>query len=306
MLRRIRNRWRSLICVAALCALAGCGNSVQIEGTQQLLASDAIDKSVAKIDFSTLKGQKVFFDSQYIKTIKGQGFVNADYIQSAIRQQLFADGCELVDSKDKAEYVVEARVGALGGNQHDVIYGIPENNALSTVATVLPNAPPIPSIPELSFARRSHLSASAKVAVFAYQKESGESVWQSGTSVAESDARNTWLFGAGPFQKGSIYKGTNLAGQRIKIPFVKQKDPYAGQLADFHKPRLYRHPALSGEKGIPDPETAIVKDEESDSGDSKEEVKPASHETPAEENAPQEEKPPADEDSGVGRATVSP
>lgn len=260
--RSVMERWCWFVCLLACCSSLGCGNSLQIEGTQQLLASDAIDKSVAKIDFSPLQGQIVYFDPQYIKMEKGIGFVNANYIVSAIRQQLFAHGCRLVESKEDARFIVEARVGALGGNQHDVIYGVPENNALTKVATMMPNTPSIPSIPELSVARRSLLSASAKVAVFAYEKESGDSIWQSGTSVAESDARHTWLFGAGPFQKGSIYTGTNLAGEKLRLPFLKKRKSDEEILSAFHDPQIYRDLPDSSEGAEQKEETVVVEEDE--------------------------------------------
>lgn len=272
-------RFASIVCGLLVCIFAGCGSSIQIEGTQQLLASDAIDKSVAKINFSPLMNQKVYFDSEYIKTVKGVGFVNSDYIISALRQQLVGQGCMMVEDKKDARFIVEARVGALGRNQHDIIYGVPENNALSTAASIMPNAPPIPSIPELSIARRSHVSASAKVAVFAYEKDSGESVWQSGTSVADSNARNTWLFGAGPFQKGSIYDGTTLAGEKIRLPWKKVKDPRQQEIANFHQPKTYRNLMLEQMEV----DTAIVEKEETATKDS--EIQPASHETPAKDAA---------------------
>jgi len=289
---RSANRCASIVCALLLCALVGCGNSIQIEGTQQLLASDAIDKSVAKIDFSPLMNQKVYFDAEYIKTVKGIGFVNADYIISALRQQLVGQGCMMVEDKKEARFIVEARVGALGGNQHDIIYGVPENNALSSAASILPNAPPIPTIPELSLARRSHMSASAKVAVFAYEKDSGESVWQSGTSMAESDARNTWLLGAGPFQKGSIYKGTILAGEKIRLPWKKRIDPRQEEIASFHKSKTFRNLMLEQYEA----DTAIVEKEAETAKDA--EIQPASHETPAEAEKKTE--------SAPGKASVGP
>jgi len=275
--------------IAATCALAGCGKTLKTEGTEQLLASDAIDKSIARLDFSPLRGEKVYFDAQYIKTVKGIGFVNADYVISALRQQILAHGCDIVEDKKDAEYIVEARVGALGGNQHDVVYGVPANNSLSTVASVMPNAPPIPTIPELSLARRSHLSARAKVAVFAYERETGESVWQSGTSVADSDARDTWLFGAGPFQRGSVYEGTELAGVRIRFPWQKSRNKDKEQVYAFHHQKTFRDPRIV--IPIPQPETAIVDGEPAEKP-TEEGVVPASHEEPAKppEPAPAEQK----------------
>ena len=276
--RFILQRFCSLLLTIVVCALAGCGNSLQIEGTQQLLASDAVDKSVAKIDFSPLKDQIVYFDPQYIQMEKGIGFVNANYIVSAIRQQLFAHGCRLVESKDEAQFIVEARVGALGGNQHDVIYGIPENNAINSMASMMPNTPSIPSIPELSVARRSHLSASAKVAVFAFEKESGDSIWQSGTSVAESDARHTWLFGAGPFQKGSIYKGTNLAGTRIRLPFVQKEESDEQVLSSFHDPQIYRELQENSERSK-EQENSVTSAEGKSPSAEEPEILPVGHES---------------------------
>jgi len=37
---------------------------------------------------------------------------------------------------------------------------------------------------------------------------------------AESKARATWVFGAGPFQRGTIYQGTKFAGDKLNIPLV--------------------------------------------------------------------------------------
>lgn len=277
---RSGSRYLSISVILSLCALAGCGKTMKTEGTEQLLASDAIDKSIAKVDFSPLRGQTVYFDAQYIKTVKGIGFVNADYVISALRQQILAHGCRIVEDQKEADYIVEARVGALGGNEHNVVYGVPANNALSTISSVMPNTPPIPTIPELSVARRSHLSARAKVAVFAYERETGESVWQSGTSVADSDARDTWLFGAGPFQRGSVYQGTELAGVKVRFPWQKPKKQEQAQNYAFHHQKTFRDPKFA----IPqEPETAIA-EQDPEVKPTEAEVTPASHEEPAKES----------------------
>ncbi len=51
--------------------------------------------------------------------------VSADYVISGIRQQMLAAGCNLVEKKEEAELICEARCGALGTDGHSVIYGIP-------------------------------------------------------------------------------------------------------------------------------------------------------------------------------------
>lgn len=210
----------------SLCALGlltvffavGCGTTKSRLAIDQLLVSDAVDLAIADIDFGAMAGQKVFFDDKYIKNIKGIGFVNSEYIISSLRQQMVAADCRLQDDDEEADFIVEARVGTLGTNGHEVVYGVPANNALSTAANLVPNAPAIPAIPELALAKKdAHLGA-AKLAVFAYERESRRPVWQSGISQAKSTAQDIWVLGAGPFQRGSVYDGTQFAGSRIRIP----------------------------------------------------------------------------------------
>ena len=63
--------------------------------------------------------------------------------------------------------------------------------------------------------------AVAKIAVFAYNRVTGRPVWQSGIIPAIDDAKNVWVFGAGPFQHGTIYGGTKFAGDKLNIPLVE-------------------------------------------------------------------------------------
>ncbi|MBC8355688.1 MAG: hypothetical protein H8E66_27230 [Planctomycetes bacterium] len=227
------------ISVLAMICLVGCGTTKTRLATDQLLVSDAVDQAITGIDFGAMAGQKVYFDSQYIKSVKGIGFVNSDYIISSLRQQMVAADCRLQEDEEDADFVVEARVGTLGTTGHEVVYGVPANNALSTAATFIPNTPAVPAIPELSFAKKdAHLGA-AKIAVFAYERESRRPVWQSGTSQAKSTAQDYWVFGAGPFQRGSIYEGTQFAGSRIRIPRLNNDGTPAAGPAVSYRDQFY-------------------------------------------------------------------
>lgn len=182
--------------------------------------SDAVDRSVAQIDFRPLAGKKVYLDATYLSRIKTLDLVNADYIASSLRQQLFACGCLVHDTSEEADYIVEVRLGALATDGHDVVIGIPANNAVAAAAVALPNAPPVPTIPEIALARRNAQSGAAKIAAFAFHRETKRVVWQSGISRATGDARDTWVFGAGPFQRGTVYDGTQFAGEHFDLnPF---------------------------------------------------------------------------------------
>jgi hypothetical protein len=221
-LRRHAIRWMALSC-CGLMLLPGCGTTKSVTATEQLLMSDAVDSTISKMDFRPLTGYKVFLDTTYItsagKAIPGVpmsfNLVNSDYVISALRQQITAAGCMLVDNKDVAEIICEARCGALGTDGHNVTYGLPASNLLSSASSVLSNAPAIPTIPEISVAKREMKSAAAKIAVFAYDRESREPLWQSGIAQAGSNARDTWFMGIGPIQYGTIYNGTRFAGKRM-------------------------------------------------------------------------------------------
>lgn len=229
-----------LACAVCGCFLMGCGATKSFTATEQLLMSDAVDSTIAKMDFRAIGGHKVFLDTTYVvgagKVIPGVAMpinlINSDYVISALRQQLTAAGCMLVDTRDAAEIICEARCGALGTDGHTVTYGIPANNFLNSASSVIPGTPTLPSIPELSVAKREMKSAAAKVSVFAYDRETREPLWQSGIAQAGSSARDTWILGIGPLQYGNIYKGTRFAGKRLRSLGIRNDEPQIAQRAN--------------------------------------------------------------------------
>lgn len=237
LILRAATRWIALFCAAWCCFTLGCGATKSFTATEQLLMSDAVDSTIAKMDFRAIGGHKVFLDTTYVvgagKVIPGVAMpvnlVNSDYVISALRQQLTAAGCMLVDSRDAAEIICEARCGALGTDGHSVTYGIPANNFLNSASAVIPGTPTLPSIPEISVAKREMKSAAAKVSVFAYDRETREPLWQSGIAQAGSSARDTWILGVGPLQYGNIYKGTRFAGRRLKPLGIRSDEPQLAQ-----------------------------------------------------------------------------
>ncbi len=209
--------------------------------------SDAVDMSISRMDFRPLAGRKAFLDTAYIRPGPVPGMpnplVNADYVISGLRQALFAAHCELVDTKDEAEIIIEPRLGTLATNGHEVVYGIPQTNALAQASATLSGAPILPPLPELSFGRSHSHFGLAKLAVFAYDRQTRDPVWQSGIEKAESTAKNTWIVGAGPFQRGTIYEGYRFAGTQLKkknyqaptietVPFVAEHvfDPRSSEV----------------------------------------------------------------------------
>ncbi len=246
-----------IICLAIAAAsliVVGCGTTNSRRATEQLIVSDAVDRSVAEIDFSDLSGESVYFDTRYINDIKGVDFVNVDYVISSLRQQMFAAGCRLQDNMQDADYVVEARVGTLGLDGHEVNYGVPSNNLLGAVSAVIPNSPPTPVFPEISLAKRNNHFGAAKIGVFAYHRESKTPVWQSGIVQKRSSAMDMWLMGAGPFQTGTIYKRARFAGEKIDLPLVSENPshdqrtppiPYHSEVHFSQSPQPAKEPNVS-------------------------------------------------------------
>ncbi len=233
---------RASILALAVLVSAGCGTTNSRKATEQLLVSDAVDRSVAQIDFHALAGQSVYFDTRYINNVKGTEFVNADYIISSLRQQMFAAGCQLQDNYQDADYIVEARVGTLGMDGHELNFGIPQNNLVNTATSLLPSAPNVPVLPEISFAKKNDQLGAAKIGVFAYHRETKLPVWQSGIVTSRSHAKDTWVLGAGPFQSGTIYKSPRFAGSKIEFPLwsasgEQREQPEVPYHAEVHFPR---------------------------------------------------------------------
>jgi hypothetical protein len=215
--------WTVGACLLGLILSSGCGSLQRDTATEQLLMSDAVDSAICQIDFSPISGRTVFLDTTFLNPGRvgpaANNLVNADYVISSIRQQMIGSGVRLVEDRNQADLVCEARLGALGTDGHSVSYGIPQNGMLSAAGSVAGGAP-LPNIPELSIAKREVRQGAAKVAVFAYTREDRQPVWQSGMSQANSSARDTWILGAGPFQRGTIYKGTRFAGLRMPRTYV--------------------------------------------------------------------------------------
>jgi hypothetical protein len=85
-------------------------------------------------------------------------------------------------------------------------------------------------------AKKEDLLGASKVALFAYHRETRLPVWQSGISVATSNARDGYILGMGPIQNGTIYHGTHFAGSRMQIPLLsnkQQKPPTRGLVSYF-------------------------------------------------------------------------
>lgn len=218
---RVSRSPQSLLTWLAVCMVlllgTGCGTTAQRGAMEQLLVSDAVDQAIARIDFTPLAGQTVYLKSDYIRNVKQLGFVNAEYVISALRHRVITSGCLLKDNMDEADIILEPRVGTLGSDEYNITYGLPRSDAASSIATLASNSPiSIPALPELAISKSEYRQGVAKVNVFAYRRDDQSAVWQSGVAKSTSTSRDIWILGAGPIQRGTVYDGTQFAGSRLK------------------------------------------------------------------------------------------
>lgn len=219
------------LCLTAIllgcAAWAGCGTTKWTDtsrtATEQLLISDAMDHAVSRIDFRAVAGKKVYLDSAPLS-----GVTDSAYLVSLMRQHMLAQGCRLMEKRDEADYVAEVRAGAVGTDRREVVFGMPATNVPDVVP--MPGVPS--SIPEMTLAKKTEQRAVTKLAVFAYNRHTGRPVWQSGVVPVESKAKDVWLLGAGPFQRGAIYEGTEFNGEKIEIPLIAPGEEDDGKLGD--------------------------------------------------------------------------
>lgn len=178
--------------IVALSALStGCAKNVTSNtartGTEQLLISNAIDQALDKVDFSAFAGAKISIEEKYLDS------VDKSYLMSSLRHRVAYHGATIVADAKEADIILEPRSGAVGTDNSEMFYGMPE--------IVLPG---MMSIPELKLVTRSQQKGTAKIGIVAYDAKSHRILGSGGVSVAVSD-QNSWnVFGVGPYKSGSV------------------------------------------------------------------------------------------------------
>lgn len=237
----IASRLLPVILAAAACA--GCGKAMWSDSkrtaTQQLLVSDAIERTVMKLDLQPLAGRKVFLETTVLSDVE-----DSAYLSATIQHQMLASGCILAEKREDAEIVLQARAGALGTDRSEVLLGLP-----ATQVEFVGNGT---SLPEIALAKRTDQRAVARVSLFAYWRDTGLPVWQSGSEHVASDSRSRWFFGAGPFQTGPIHDHTEFAGSRLVKPWWGGSDePRVATTVNINEPYLFPQRGPGRDAGQP-------------------------------------------------------
>ena len=177
--------------LTGLVVLSGCA-SVETSNTartakEQLLISNAIDRSLNKVNFQPTNGQRVYVEEKYLDS------VDKSYLLGSIRHRVLRAGGQLVAKAEEADIVMEVRSGGVGTDTAESYLGVPE--------LVLPG---MLTLPEVRLFTRSSQEGYAKVGIVAYDAETKAVLGDGGVSSAKSDDNNMFVLGIGPFQSGSL------------------------------------------------------------------------------------------------------
>ncbi len=231
-----RLRWSvgSGLLILTIAALgSGCGTT-KVSGTsrtatEQILLTNAWDDALSRVDFRPLTGVPVFLDSQFMDASLDKG-----WLISSVRQAMLAQGVLLRAKPEQAQWIVEPRVGTYGTNDHSWLFGVQQ----TTIPSFLGSAGG--TIPEVPVAKKSVQQGVVKLALYAYDRGSGQVTWTSGTMLATTDAKDVYIGGIGPIQSGSIRTGTQFVG--VQLPSLgiesEEQKPLVEPRSDvpFHAP----------------------------------------------------------------------
>jgi hypothetical protein len=237
----------SMGCLAGLVVIEGCASTKTTNtartAQEQLLISNSIDQALDKVDFSAFGAAKVHIDEKYLDC------VDKPYLVGSVRHRVLGSGASLVDKAEEADIIVEVRSGGVGTNTSDMYVGSP---ALS-----VPGPFPV-SLPEVRLLSKQAQMGIAKIGIVAYDAKTRKMLGDGGMTLAQSDDSNWYVFGVGPYQKGTvrheISSGLNTEPNAYQpLPYnVAFNDPRTGTPAEAGIGRVQW--AASTEDGSKPPE----------------------------------------------------
>jgi hypothetical protein len=128
--------------------------------TEELLLSSAADNAIGTMNLFWLAGRRVFLEEQYFESY------DKGYAVGLIRERLSVSGALLVNREDKADVIVEIRSGVLSMDSSGTLVGLP------AMTVPIPLTGPLQT-PEIGFYTSKLSDSVAKVALFAYERDSG-------------------------------------------------------------------------------------------------------------------------------------
>ena len=205
-----------MVVAVGLCAGSGGCATIRVTdpartATEQFLMSEAVNRSIAQLNFDALRDRKVWVETAYLSgaeqvTVGGEVrqklFTSSEqaFATGVVRERLLQTGARLVPERKEADVVLEIRSGGIGVDRTENLVGIP---AGIFSAAEGPGGLPL-ATPELALLKTTRQRGFASMAFVAYRADTGELVTSSGPYVAKTLREDWWIFGTGPRTVGNI------------------------------------------------------------------------------------------------------
>jgi hypothetical protein len=198
----------SLVLILAFCGCATIRVTNPAETADQLyLESEATRLAVQRISADQLRDRKVFVDTTYLSEARNYAGSTSYraipqqylFLVAELRAKLLLDGVRMVDSREDAEIILEARSGGISVNEQDFLLGLANVTIPSEGVADIPF-----TTPELAILKSTKQFGFASVAIVAYWRDTGEIVSMSGPFVGRTARQDYWIFGFGPRTVGNI------------------------------------------------------------------------------------------------------
>ncbi len=165
-------------------------------GVEQLLISGAIDKSLDRIDFSSLAGRDVFVDDTYLDC------VDKKYVVGVIRHRALRERARLVAKAEEADVILEVYCGTVGTDRAEGFLGTP--------AVSVPGPMPI-ALPEVKLISQATQYGTAKLGIVAYDAKTKQALSAGGLTRARANDSNFYFLGMGPINTGTVREEVAIA-----------------------------------------------------------------------------------------------
>jgi hypothetical protein len=195
------------VCAGAL-LVSGCTQTELTKpkrsATEQLLISTAADRALAQADLSMVSGKKVFVDRSYFDA------EDEDYVIGEIRELITMRGGMLAREFEDAELVIEPRSGALSIDSTSSIIGLPSTpTPIPLVGTV--------QLPEIAIWKSDKQFSIAKIALLAYERDSGKHVAATGALIGRANIKYYKFLGFISYNKTTVPERKKLTDEQKRV-----------------------------------------------------------------------------------------
>jgi hypothetical protein len=177
-----------LALLGALLLAAACTTDRQTDpaatATEELLVTNAVDRSVQNIHVVFPPDSRVFVDTEYYDT---DGAVRPKYAIGTVRDALLRSGAHLVDDRKDADTVVDLRAAAQSIDHTSFLIGIPSFPIPIPLAGTL-------EFPEIALFKIDRQTGKSSLALTAYDQKSGTLVASTGAEYGEAHIRKYVIF----------------------------------------------------------------------------------------------------------------